>query len=305
MAEQNTIREADNVVRIEGTLLEVRGGEWKNGEGIGIELDIEVAENEVHTVYAMSKYKKKDGTENSIAKGLQTILDEYLTVAKHGRENADKVRITQGIITLNEYFGQDKQLHSKPRIITNFVNRLKVDDTFEPKAEFEVEIFVKSVVPEIKNDEETGRVKINAIIPLYGGRVIPFEFVVSKEGSQFVEDNYEAGSTVRVYGDIINFKEIIEQEVPVAFGKPQKRVTSKSIREYLITGGTEPYDEEDKNVFSIETIKKAMVEREIYLQELKSKSEQQTNTASNERKNIFGSGNTEKKTDKPKIDLPF
>lgn len=305
MAEQNIIREADNVVRIEGTLLEVRGGEWKNGEGIGIELDIEVAENEVHTVYAMSKYKKKDGTENSIAKGLQTILDEYLTVAKHGRENADKVRITQGIITLNEYFGQDKQLHSKPRIITNFVNRLKVDDTFEPKAEFEVEIFVKSVVPEIKNDEETGRVKINAIIPLYGGRVIPFEFVVSKEGSQFVEDNYETGSTVRVYGDIINFKEIIEQEVPVAFGKPQKRVTSKSIREYLITGGTEPYDEEDKNVFSIETIKKAMVERETYLQELKSKSKQQINTASNERKNIFGSRNTEKKTDKPKIDLPF
>jgi hypothetical protein len=307
MAEQNTIREADNRVVIEGTLLEVRGGEWKNGEGVGIELDIEVAENEVHTVHAMSRYKKKDGSDNSIAKGIQTVLDEYLSVAKHGRENADKVRITQGRLGLNDFYGEDGQLRSFPRITTNFINRLKADEEFNPRAEFELEIFVKSVIPEVKGDEETGRVKVNAIIPLYGGRVIPFEFVVTEEGSDFVEDNYEAGTTTRVFGDIVNFKEVIEKEVPVAFGKPQKKVTHNFIREYLITGGTEPYDEDSPKAFSVEAIKKAMVERETYLQQLKEDSKHQDKNVSNGRKNTFGNGSTGTKEEnkKPKIDLPF
>jgi hypothetical protein len=78
MTQQNTLREAENQVVIEGTLLEVRHNEWKSKAGLNIELDIEVAENEVHTVHGMTKYKKNDGSDNAIAKGYQTIIDEYL-----------------------------------------------------------------------------------------------------------------------------------------------------------------------------------------------------------------------------------
>lgn len=307
MSEQNILREADNRVVIEGTLLEIRHNEWKSGEGLNVEVDIEVAENEVHTVSAMSRYKKKDGSDNAVAKGLKTVVDEYLSVAKHGRENADKVRITQGRIGLNEYYGEDGQLRSFPQINTNFINRLKADEEFNPRAEFEAEIFVKSVVPEFKGDDETGRVKVNAIIPLYGGRVIPFEFVVTEEGSDFVEDNYEPGTTAKVFGDIVNFRETIEKEIPVAFGKPKKEVTHNSVREYLITGGTEPYEEDSPKAFSVEAIKKAMVERETYLQQLKEDSKHQDKNVSNGRKNTFGNGSTGTKEEnkKPKIDLPF
>lgn len=313
MVEQNKtqeLREAENNVVIEGTLLEIRHSEWSNKEGINIELDIEVAENEVHTVYGMSKYKKKDGTDNGIAKGFQTIIDEYLSVAKHGREEADKVRVTRGKIDLNEYYGQDGILRSFPKIFTNFVNRLKADDVFDPKAEFGVEVFVKSVSPEIKNDEETGRVKINAIIPMYGGKVIPFEFMVSEEGSDFVESNYDIGCTTKIFGDIVNFKETIEKEVPVAFGKPKKEVTHKTIREYLVTGGLDPYEEDSVNAYTIEAIQKAMVEREAYLEELKNKNKDDKK----ENKKGFGSGKqgatkgatkTADSKSKKKVELPF
>jgi hypothetical protein len=302
MAEQNILREADNQVVIEGTLLEVRHSEWNSKEGLNIELDIEVAENEVHTVHGMTRYKKKDGSDNAIAKGYQTIIDEYLTVAKHGRDQADKVRVTQGRIGVNEYYGQDKQLKTFPQINTNFVNRVGDGDAFNPRAEFEVEVFVKSVVPEIKNDDETGRVKVNAIIPVFGGKVIPFEFMVSAEGAEFVSDNYEIGCTTRVYGDIVNFKEIKETEVAVAFGKPQKKITTKTVREYLITGGTDPYEEENVNVFTIESIQQAMVEREVYLQELQNR---QSQNKQEEKKGGFGSTKGTK-DDKPKKPvLPF
>lgn len=310
MSEQNTLREADNRVVIEGTLLEIRHNEWKSGEGLSVEVDIEVAENEVHTVSAMSRYKKKDGSDNAVAKGLQTVVDEYLSVAKHGREHADKVRINQGRLELNEFYGQDGQLRSYPQISTNFINRVKSDEEFNPRAEFEAEIFVKSVAPEFKGDDETGRVKVNAIIPLYGGRVIPFEFVVTEEGSDFVEDNYEPGTTAKVFGDIVNFRETIEKEIPVAFGKPKKEVTHNSVREYLITGGTEPYEEDSPKAFSVEAIKKAMVERETYLQQLKEDSEQQNSNSTKERRNSFGNGTKKENSSskKPKFsadDLPF
>ena len=306
MAEQNTLREAVNQVVIEGTLLEVRHQEWKSKEGLNIELDIEVKENEVHTITGMTKYKKKDGSDNGIAKGYQTIIDEYLSVASHGRDQADKVRVTQGRIGINEYYGQDGMLRSFPQLSTNFINRLQAGDEFNPRAEFEVEVFVKSVVPEIKNDEETGRVKINAIIPLYGGSVIPFEFFVTEEGSEYVADNYEVGSTVKIYGDIINYKEKKVAYEKAAFGKDKEKITYKTIREYLVNGGSEPYEEENVKVFDVELIKQAMVERETHLAELKNRGEQQPKQE--DKKGGFGSKSSEKKEEgkiKKKVELPF
>lgn len=309
MAEQNTLRQADNQVIIEGILVEKRLEQKANNEGkeyITGELDIEVRENEVHTVRVFSNKLKQDGSENGIYKGLVTVDEEYKSIASHGREEADKVRITQGQVGINDYYGQDGMLRTFPQLSTNFVNRLAASDEFNPRAEFEVEIFVKSIVPEVKNDEETGRVKVNGIIPLYGGKVAPFEFMVSEEGSEYVSDNYEVASTVKVYGDIINYKETKKTEQAVAFGKPKEKITYNTVREYLITGGSEPYDEDDAKAYSIESIQQAMVERETYLTELKVKSEK---PKKEEKKGGFGSkGSSSTKSDKPKKptpDLPF
>ncbi|WP_340191366.1 hypothetical protein [Bacillus amyloliquefaciens] len=304
MAENKTVlREASNVVTIEGTLAEVKHTEWKSGKGLNIELDIEVAPNEVHTVKGFSKYKKDDGTDNAIAKGYQTIIKEYKSIAEHGREQADKVRITQGKIGLNEYYAQGI-FKSYPQLTTNFVNRLDANEEFNPRAEFDVELFVKNVTEEKVKGEETGRVNLNGYIPLYGGKVIPFEFVVTKEGSQYVENNYEKGSTVNVFGKIINFKEQKVTTKTAAFGEDKKEITTNSKREYLITGGNDPYDEDSKNAFKADAIKKALTEREIYLDELKNEGGNENN-----KKSGFGGSAPNNKPSKPveisDDDLPF
>ncbi len=306
MAENQTVlREAENQVVIEGTLLEVRHTEWKSGKGLNIELDIETAENEVHTITGMSKYKKDDGSDNGIAKGYQTVIDEYKSVAANGREEADKVRVTQGRIGLNEYFGQDEKLRSFPQLSTNFVNRVQAGEEFNPRAEFEVEVFVKNVKPETNKDaEETGRAEVEGFIPLYGGKVIPFTFKVTAEGSEYVQDNYEPGQTVKFYGDIINYKEKIVTEEAVAFGKPKEKISYKTVREYVITGGGEPYDEDNVKAYDIELIKKALTERELFLQELKNRNNE---PKKEEKKGGFNT-KKDKPADKPKIsanDLPF
>ncbi|KYC94880.1 MULTISPECIES: hypothetical protein [Bacillus amyloliquefaciens group] len=304
MAENKTVlREASNVVTIEGTLAEVKHTEWKSGKGLNIELDIEVAPNEVHTVKGFSKYKKADGTDNAIAKGYQTIISEYKSIAEHGRDEADKVRITQGKIGLNEYYSQGI-LKAYPQLTTNFVNRLDANEEFNPRAEFDVELFVKNVTEEKVKGEETGRVNLNGYIPLYGGKVIPFEFVVTKEGSQYVENNYEKGSTVNVFGKIINFKEQKVTTKTAAFGEDKKEITTNSKREYLITGGNDPYDEDSKHAFNADAIKKALTEREIYLDGLKNESSNENN-----KKSGFGGSAPNNKPSKPveisDDDLPF
>lgn len=303
MTENKTVlREASNVVTLEGTLAEVRHTEWKNGNGLNIELDIEVAPNEVHTVKGFSKYKKADGTDNAIAKGYQTIISDYKSIAEHGRDQADKVRITQGKIGLNEYYSQGI-LKAYPQLTTNFVNRLDANEEFNPKAEFDVELFVKNVTEEKVKGEETGRVNLNGYIPLYGGKVIPFKFVVTKEGSQYVENNYEKGSTVNVFGKIINYKEQKVTTKTAAFGEDKKEITSITKREYLVTGGNDPYDVDSKNAFNPEVIKKALTERETYLEGLKNESSNENN-----KKSGFG-GSAPNKPSKPveisDDDLPF
>lgn len=139
---------------------------------------------------------------------------------------------------------------------------------------------------------------------MYNGKVIPFTFVVTKEGSQYVENNYEKGTTVNVFGKIINYKEQKVTTKVAAFGEDKKEITSITRREYLITGGNDPYDEDSKNAFNADAIKKALTEREIYLDELKKEGNKENN-----KKSGFGGSAPNNKPSKPveisDDDLPF
>jgi hypothetical protein len=277
----NTLRQADNVVTIEGLLLENRI-ETKDVNGkaaITGEIDIETAEGSAHTIRVFSYAAKQDGSENGIYKGLLTVMNEYKSVAKVGRDEADKVRITVGNLGVNEYFGQDGQLKSFPQLSTNFINRVQANEEYSPKAEFEVEIIVQSVTDEVVKEEETGRAKVKAFLPVYGGKLVPIEFIVADSGAvDYIKDNYTKGATAKIFGDIINHVEVTETEVEVGFGKPQKKVSRKTVREFVITGGTPPYNEDNTKVYNVEVVKKALTEREVYLEQLKNRPKPQEST---------------------------
>lgn len=302
----NNLREANNEVVVEGTLQEVRldAKTTKDGRGfIGGEIDIEVSEGSIHTFRVFSMQLKKDGTENGIYKGLNTVKEEYLSVAKVGKEEADKVRITAGKLGINDYPGGDGQIKSYPQLSTNFINRVSAGDVFEPKAEFEVELFIQSVVDEVKNEEETGRVLVRGYVPQFNGGIAPLEFVAEGEGADYIRDTYETGQTVTIYGEIVNKVEITRTTQEVGFGKPKEKVKRNFTREYLITGGSEPYEEDNAKTYNVETIKKALTEREVYLAGLKDKKE--TTQPAKEEKKGFGAKPAEKKKPINEKDLPF
>lgn len=305
---KQSLRIAENNISLEGLLLEkdVHEGETqKNVDYLSVDLTLEVAENEQHRVSMFATATKKDGTPNKLYESLRTVADDYKAVGDEGvgREHADHVNINQAEFRMNDYVNKDGQVRSFPQINAVFANRV---ESREPNlhAKFDVEVVVASVSEEIDRDteEETGRANVKGYIPLYGGKVAPIEFVVTEDGAGYVLDNYENGDTVTVWGTLINKREEHTTKVEGAFGGDKEKTTYTTVRENLITGGSEPYDDDSPKAYDTGLIKQALSEREVYLEELIEKNKEKQSGA----KKGFDTGSTKKKkVDINNDDLPF
>lgn len=282
------IRQSENKVFIEGIVnekrMEIKTIDGK--EAITGEIDIKTGDNSIHTVRVFSyKFTKpKDGQaakESSIFKALETVMNEYKTIAVDGEEAADKVKISGASFGVNDYYGQDRELRSITQLSTNFINRLKSTDAYNPRAEFEIEVYIEAIIDETdKEGVETGRLKIKGLTGVYGGKIIPLNFVVSDDGAvDYIRGNYNQGDTVKFFGEVINNTTRVEKIPEVAFGKANPKVFDIVTRELLITGGLPAYDDENPKKYSVDAIKKAKVERDNYLEDLKKKSENGTSSA--------------------------
>lgn len=320
------LKEAINEVFIEGILkektlelavvdVEDANGGKKKADVIRGELIITTTENSEHKVRVNANKITKEGKDNSVYKGLVTVMDEYVSIAeglkKHKGEGkteeealkiatneATKVRITKGKLGLNEYYA-NVELKSFPSVSTNFVNRLKDGDTYNPKAEFSLEAYFDSITPEVKNGEETGRLVIKVIVPIYGGKVVPFTLIATDEDIvNYIQSNYEKGKTGKIWGELVNTVEVTKT-IEQGFGKSKEKVVTKTINELIVTGGEEDqYDEDSDKSYSTDLIKRAMAEREIALDEKLKKSK-------NGDKKSSGGSNNNSSSDKPKKKLNF
>ncbi|MBX0320326.1 hypothetical protein [Shouchella clausii] len=262
------LREAKNIAHIEGLVKEVRlqEREIKGKNAITGEIEIEVTETEVHPVNFFAYEKTKEGEDNGIFSSLKTVMEEYKTITTHGKEEADAVRVDNGRLEVNDYVDKTGQVRTFPRLSSNFINRVKKDDSFEPKAEFTTEIFIQKISREKDKEGETNRVDLDGVIPVYGGKVVPFSFKVPEDIADYLEDNYEKNQTMEIWGKIVNFKETVSEKTSAGFG--QDKIVTKDItkREYLVTGGTDAYDEDSKNAYDKELIKAALAERDLMLE---------------------------------------
>jgi hypothetical protein len=283
MSETKTmLREAENKVFIEGVVSEVNF-EVKQIEGkeaITGDIVIQLNDDSICTVDVFSYKLKKDGNENTVFKGLSTVMNEYKSIAKFGKEEADQVRISGAKLVVNDYYSNAGVLKSDVKVQTNFVNRMKQGEELNPKAEFEVEVFIHKINDEVNKDNElTGNKIISGLVPVYDGKIVPMNFIVSDPDIvKAIESLYEAGQTVRLYGDVNISITTTKTIVPVAIGKPKEVINTLTTRELIITGGSEPYAEDDANTFNVETVKNAMAVRTEMLEELKNKKDAPKNS---------------------------
>ena len=249
------IRQAENRVKIEGILAEIDikpGSFTKNGqkmESIGGSINVKVTqkisgvEKELSIpVHMFASKLTNKGTPNPAYESIKKIADEYVSIAasETGEAGADRVRITSGNIRMNEYYSQDGRLISFPRVNASFVTRINKADC-KSEATYTAEFVVANKNEELdKNGEPTGRYRIDAILPQYGGRVDVVPMYAQSEGViDAVSTYWNVGDTVRANGrlDFSATTETIIQEVD--FGEPIEKTRTINRSDLIITGGSQ------------------------------------------------------------------
>jgi hypothetical protein len=284
------MRQAENIVRIEGILSEVnieKGSFQKNGntlESIGGSIKIKVAEPgrevlEVPVTMFATKLTNA-GKPNPAYESIERVLKEYTSIAAAGgEEGADRVRITKASIQMNEYYNDKETLVSFPRISTSFITRIKKEEC-KPHATFSTEFVVAELGDELDNEgTPTGRYKIRGVLPQYGDKVDVVTFYGESEGViQAISTYWESGATVKAKGRL-NFSSTTEEVIEeVDFGEPTKSVRTINVSELIITGGSQnPL--EGEFAYGSDEIKKALAERMARLEESKTKKKKKGNAA--------------------------
>lgn len=189
------------------------------------------------------------------------------------KESATKVWI---IGALQEYIRKDEKGEAiSSTTIRGLSAGIKTENDKHPftqKAEFEVEMYIEGKRPEMKDGEETGRIVLTGLIPEYDDSVSRIDFVTEPgDATDYIEENYNIGQTVKVYGDVINtYVRVEKEDGGHTFGRtiePQYETTFTSERQ--IFGGTAtPLDEDDENGLKKVEIKAALTKRQQKIDEM-------------------------------------
>lgn len=214
---------------ITGTI-KVRVNQQINGKDEELEVPVSVFSN---------KYTK-DGKINGAYESLERVMNEYQSIAKVGLDKADRVRITGAQIRMNEYYNQNLNLVSFPRINATFINKISAAEC-KPEATFVTTFVVGKAGYEVDADgvENSNCYKIKGILPQWGQNVDIVEFVAhSPSVIEAVSSYWQEGDTVKASGRL-NFSSRIEVTMqPVDFGEPIKQERTISVNELVLTGGS-------------------------------------------------------------------
>lgn len=290
MAETN-LRQADAFVTVEGIVSEKDlKKEIEDGKTV-IKGSVTVKTSDTNfvrfSVYAAEKTKK--GTSNPAYSGLETVMDQYKSIAEVGAEEADCVNVRG---QLNPYPGRDGREIVGYR--ANFFNRVK-REAYDPKAEFEVELFISSIVPEMVRNgediEETNRKIVKGWMPTYNG-IEPIELIAPEEDgiADGIGEVFTPNQTARFFGNIINTAIVKTREIPTVLGPKRTDKKTSYKNELIITGAGAPYEEEGGAIepYNKDTIEAAKQERENRLKE------NQSHSTTNNRPSAAASGRSTK-----------
>lgn len=279
------MRQAENKVFIEGILSEIdivertytKDDVQNNALAGQIKVRVEQKINGVDKileipVHVFVNEMTKKGTKNPAYESIDTVRREFISIASGaGVEGADRIRISGASIQMNEYWADENRLSSYPRINASFVQRVKRDE-FTPKAQFSTELVVSKMINEVDKDGvETGRLKVEGILPQYGGRVDVVPFIAENPNVvDAISQYWQPKDTVKVSGKL-NFSSTVEiYTEEQGFGEPIEKKRTINVSELVITGGSQTPLEGDF-AFSEEEIKNALAERKARLENRKAK----------------------------------
>ncbi len=255
---ETNLRQSETKVEVEGILSskKLEASKDNNGNNIikgNVVIKVDDTNSISFSVYASEKTSK--GEASKAYAGINTVMNEYKSIADVGEAEADRVHANG---QFNTYKGTDG------RDITNYKASFftRINRPLDPKRKFSTEVFIKSKVWESdSNGEETGRLKIRGIAPDYQGinildMICPEKDTDGNSFASVADDLFEVGNTYLINGEIVNSR--VEKKVTAALGKVEGKTEFKN--ELVITGSTPAYEEE--KAYSTDAINLAIQEYE-------------------------------------------
>lgn len=185
----------------------------------------------------------------------------------------------EGTVSINDYVGGDGKVKSSLRWNVSRGNT-KVSEDEPLGCALKLTGFVRKIMPEMRGEEETGRLKVEILEVDGQGAVYPIDLLVDADSADDFEGVYEVGQTASFEVDVKMVHVGEKKAGKKAFGKSASTNinTGFDVEERILCGGDEPIEEpedEDENGNLIdngwlnpEAIKLAIKEREKKLVEL-------------------------------------
>jgi hypothetical protein len=281
------LRISNNVANISGFLsekkLEVEPGKVRGENGdipcnvIKGELAVE-NDNGTFTLRVYQPSKTKKGEDNRMYKALDTIKNTYVSKAEAAMDSSKEADLIDcsAKVDINVYPKADGTLSNPAvRLTLNSSNRFKGDkSSFVGKADIDLEGVIAKIVPEIKDEEQTGRLIVNFVSVAYGGLAMPYTLYVPADIADDFEDAYNVGDTCELCLEAKMVRHGSAPKQKVAFGRAANITSGYDVLELQVIGGRPAYEEDevdDKGMIKCidrNTLTELLNERKIYLDDM-------------------------------------
>lgn len=274
---------------------------------IGGTLDIATDEDCLNVITVEFTYVTpftKSGTANSTYNALKKIIEDGKTVLIDGKDAATLVSISTAI-GLKDFYtnksGKEELVSAKKNDggFVTIIDKLPREDN--KRNSFEIDMLIngtKYVEADPEKNIENDYLIVKGAAFNFRNAILPVEFVVKDPmGMKYFESLDASPSNLiftKVYG-VINSETIVRRiEEESAFGEPVVKEYTRSIKEWVITNAAkEPYPTDDAEAgITLEEVKKAMEDRNVYLAEVKRRQEEYQATKASAVANTSAIGTT-------------
>lgn len=256
-----------NKVELVGKVVEIESREGLTQKQIPYvsgTIKIETAPDNIVSVDYFAQKINKKGVESPLYKSLQTVSKEYKTIATHGKEAADTIKVDSGQLVENIFSPDGQSIIRGFKITSNFFNRKVEPET----SKFTIEGIFLSSRDEIVNDVPTGELVISLLHLGYENAPHVIDFIISNPaGVQYIKNTLTEGQLIKLAGNVIVFEDIQENSEPVAFGEPIISYNRKVSRKLEVLSAGSPVE----GVHSMADIQVILAKRESNIKEIKEK----------------------------------
>lgn len=233
------IAESTNKVTLIGKVVEISHREAQLSDGVNYiagKVMVDTGDDNIIPVDFFQKEKRNDGKPNGLYASTITVVEEFRTVAKDGKDEADIVEISTGQLSENSYTAANGQFYRGFSVRSAFYNRKA---GASPQNQFIISGIIMNIVEEIENELPTGSLLIDLLSIGWNNRGDVLRLVVEDEkGAAYIKNSLSKGDEVKLAGEIVVTETRKEKVEEVAFGDPIVQVETRTERKLLVTSAS-------------------------------------------------------------------